>query len=205
MSQTLDPPSHVPKPPEVAELLDRGRRAAEAGDWMAAGQAWVLAAMEGNREGAELATQVTGELLRLADAGSAEAAALLAGILLEYFDESALPMAVKYAKASAEAGSPAGRRTYGHMLAEGVGVEQDSARAIELFRTAAEDGDAYGAFNLTRRSDDHDESLRLLERAAGQGLVVAGAALADRLSAVDRDEEALRWYVWAAERGIPVR
>jgi hypothetical protein len=128
--------------------------------------------MAGGREGADLATEMSGELLRLADAGSAEAAALLAGILLEYFDESALPMAVTYAKASAEAGSPAGRRTYGYMLAEGVGVgvEKDGARAIELFRAAAEGGDAYGAFNLARRSDDHAESLRLLERAAGQGL-----------------------------------
>lgn len=205
MSQTLDPPSHAPKPPEVAELLDRGRRAAEAGDWVAAGHAWVLAAMEGSREGAELATQVSKHLLRLADAGSPEAAALFAGILLEYFDESALPMAVKYARASAEAGSPAGRRTYGYLLAEGVGVEQDDARATELFRVAAQGGDAYGAFNFAGRSDDLDESLRLLERAAGQGLAAAGAALADRLSAVDRDEEALRWYVWAAERGTPVR
>jgi TPR repeat protein len=29
----------------------------------------------------------------------------------------------------------------------------------------------------------------------------AGALLADRLSAEDRDEEALKWYTWAAERG----
>ncbi|MFD7631843.1 hypothetical protein ACFV7Q_38565 [Streptomyces sp. NPDC059851] len=37
--------------------------------------------------------------------------------------------------------------------------------------------------------------------AAGDGLVDAGAVLADRLSGLDRDEEALVWYLWAAERG----
>jgi hypothetical protein len=38
--------------------------------------------MQGSREGAELATRTTGEIRPLADAGSAEAAALLSGILL---------------------------------------------------------------------------------------------------------------------------
>lgn len=41
----------------------------------------------------------------------------------------------------------------------------------------------------------------LLARAAALGVEHAGALLGDRLSARDRDEEALRWYVWAAERG----
>ncbi|POX57846.1 hypothetical protein C3492_41250 [Streptomyces sp. Ru62] len=123
------------------------------------------------------------------------------GIYLEYFDESALPMAVRYARAAAEAGFPAGQRTYGHMLATGLGVEEDRARAAELFRAAAEGGDAYGMFNLAQLVEDPEESLRLFEAAAHQGVVPAGAVLGDRLSALDRDEEALGWYVWAAERG----
>lgn len=159
------------------------------------------AAVEGSAEGAEMATQVTVELVPLADGGSAEAAALLAGIYLEYVDESALPMAVRYARAAAEAGLPAGQRTYGHILATGLGVEEDLARAAELFRAAGEGGVAYAAFNLTQLVDDPDESLRLFENAAREGIVVAGAVLADRLSALDRDEKALGWYVWAAERG----
>ncbi|MGX1887605.1 hypothetical protein [Streptomyces sp. NPDC055287] len=77
--------------------LNAGRRAAEAGDWVAAGHAFVRAAMEGSAEGAELATQVAVELVPLAYGGAMEAAALLAGINLEYFDASALPMAVSYA------------------------------------------------------------------------------------------------------------
>ncbi|MEV5800509.1 tetratricopeptide repeat protein [Streptomyces collinus] len=181
--------------------LDEGRRAAEAGDWVAAGHAFVRAAMEGSAQGAELATRVTVELVPLADSGSVEAAALLAGIYLEYFHESALPMAVRYARAAAEAGHPAGQRTYGYTLMMGLGVEEDRERAAELFRAAAEGGDAYGRFNLAQLIDDPDESLRLFEAAAREGIVVAGAVLADRLSALDRDEEALGWYVWAAERG----
>ncbi|MFE5406193.1 tetratricopeptide repeat protein [Streptomyces sp. NPDC056580] len=181
--------------------LDEGRRAAEAGDWVAAGHAFVRAAMEGSAEDAELATRVTVELVPLADGGSAEAAALLAGIYLEYFNESALPVAARYARAAAEAGLPAGQRTYGHMLVTGLGVEEDRERALELFQAAAEGGDTYGMFNLAQLVDDPDESLRLLKSAARGGIVTAGAVLADRLSALDRDEEALGWYVWAAERG----
>ncbi|WP_432021419.1 hypothetical protein [Streptomyces sp. 1222.5] len=137
-----------------------------------------------------MATQVTVELVPLADGGSAEAAAVLAGIYLEYFDESALPMAVRYARAAAEAGLPAGQRTYGHILATGLGVEEDLA---QLFRAASEGGDAYAAFNLAQLVDDPAESLRLFEIAAREGIVAAGAVLADRLSALDRDEEALGW------------
>lgn len=181
--------------------LDEGRRAAEAGDWVGAGHAFVRAAMEGSAEGAELAARVTVELEPLADGGSAEAAALLAGIYLEYFDASALPGAVRHARAAAEAGLPAGQRTYGHMLATGLGVEKDEARAAGLFRAAAEGGDAYAMFNLAQLVDDPDESLRLFEAAAREGIVPAGAVLGDRLSALDRDEDALGWYVWAAARG----
>ncbi|MFI1434507.1 tetratricopeptide repeat protein [Streptomyces lydicus] len=101
----------------------------------------------------------------------------------------------------AEAGLPAGQRTYGHMLVRGLGVAEDRARAAGLFRAASEGGDAYGAFNLAQLVDDPDESLRLLEVAAREGIAAAGAVLADRLSALDRDEEALGWYVWAAQRG----
>jgi TPR repeat protein len=201
MTEIIRPPADVPIPPAVAELLDRGRSAAQAGDWVAAAHCWVQAAMEGSREGAELATQAVGRIRPLADDGSAEAAALVAGILMEYFHESALPLAVPYARAAAESGHPAGQRTHGYMLRNGIGVEQDRVAAVELFRAAAEGGDMYGTFNLAQCTDDAAESLRLLERAAGQGLLAAGCVLGDRLSKLDRDEEALSWYLWAAERG----
>ncbi|MDB1086447.1 tetratricopeptide repeat protein [Streptomyces sp. ACA25] len=181
--------------------LDEGRRAAEAGDWVAAGHAFLRAAAEGSAESGESAARVVAELEPLADGGSAEAAALLAGICLEYLDESDLPTAVRYARAAADAGLPAGQRLYGHMLARALGVAEDRERARGLFRAAAQGGDTCGMFNLAQVTDDPEESLRMLEAAARGGLVDAGAVLADRLSAVDRDEEALCWYVRAAERG----
>ncbi len=201
MNEIIEPPASAPMPPAVPDLLGRGRAAAQTGDWIAAAHAWVQAAMRGSREGAERAVRAAVDVRLLADAGSAEAAALLSGILLDYFDESALPLAVTYAEASAKAGHPAGQRTYGYLLVEGIGVERDPAAAAELFHAAAEGGDMYGAFNLAQQTDDADESLRLLARAAGEGLVEAGAVLGDRLSAMDRDEEALNWYLWAAKRG----
>lgn len=181
--------------------LDAGRRAAEAGDWVAAGHAFVRAAAEGSREGAELAGRVAGELVPLADGGSAEAAALLAGIYLEYSDESALPLALKYARKAADAGLASGQRTYGHMLVMGLGVDKDPEHARELFRAAAESGDTFAKFNLAQLVDDPEEALPLLESAARDGIVVAGAHLSDRLCDLDREEEALSWCVWAAERG----
>lgn len=72
---------------------------------------------------------------------------------------------------------------------------------LSCFRAAAEGGDAFGMFNLAQLIEDPDESLPLFESAAREGIVAAGAVLGDRLSALDRDEEALGWYVWAAERG----
>ncbi|UUN27485.1 tetratricopeptide repeat protein [Streptomyces sp. FIT100] len=197
----LVPPSDAPAPRPVPELLAEARRAATDCDWITAGHAWVEAAMQADLEGANQAAHVAApELKVLADAGSAAAAALLSGILLEYYEESALPMAVEYAKAAADAVHPAGQRTYGHMLATGQGVEEDEERAAELFRAAADAGDAYGMFNLAVTLDG-DEELRLLAGAAARGISEAGCLLGDRLGAVDRDEEALAWYLWAAERG----
>ncbi|WP_351226907.1 tetratricopeptide repeat protein [Streptomyces sp. NPDC002133] len=201
----LTPPTDAPEPSPVPELLASAERAAADGDWIAAGRAWVEAAMQASLDGANQASRTAAPRLRpLADAGSADAAALLAGILLEYYEESALPTAVRYAEAAATAGHPAGQRTYGFMLVNGLGVEKDEDRAAKLFRAAAEGGDAYGMFNLAATLDsdtDGDEELRLLAGAAGLGVTEAGCALGDRLGAVDRDEEALAWYLWAAERG----
>jgi hypothetical protein len=51
-----------------------------------------------------------------------------------------------------------------------------------------------------KKTITHVQVIRLLTQAAESGIVDAAARLDDRLSAEDRDEEALTWYVWAAER-----
>ena len=193
----------------IAGFLAQARAAAEAGEWVSAGRAWIEAAKLGNREGAERVSKVAAPQIKIgADAGDVEAQAVLAGIMLDYYDASALPMAVEYAQRAADAGSAEALRTLGFMADEGLGMEQDAQRAAEAWHKASDGGDGYAAFNLaglhrkgTVKLASEDECDRLLALAAERGVVMAGAVLGDRLSALDRDEEALRWYVWAAERG----
>jgi TPR repeat protein len=57
-------------------------------------------------------------------------------------------MAAGYAARAAEAGSAEAQRTLGFMYHRGIGVEQDSGRAAELWTEASPGGDGYAAFNL---------------------------------------------------------
>jgi len=192
----------------IQEFLVAGQEAAEAGQWVTAGLAWVEAAKLGSLDGANTVSRIAAPHIRtLADAGDVDAQALIAGILMDYYTADALPMAIGYARAAAEAGHPAGLRTYGFMVQHGMGEEASEARAIELYQAAAGKGDGYAAFNLGAlartakvRFITHDECIRLLTQAANSGIVAAGARLGDELGAADRDEEALTWLVWAAER-----
>jgi uncharacterized protein len=200
----------TPRQERVDEFLTTGRSAAAAGDWSAASRAWIEAAKLGSLDGANLVSRVAApHLKRSADAGDVEAQAALAGILMDYYDESALPGAVQYATRAAAAGNAHAQRTLGFMYARGLGVEQSAQRAAELFREASQRGDGYAAFNLAGLHieggvplADEEECLQLLKVAAQRGVVEAGAVLGDRLGALDRDEEALTWLLWAAERGF---
>ena len=84
------------------------------------------------------------------------------------------------------------------MYEQGLGVEQDLQRAVELWREAAHGGDGHATINMAglHISGDvplasEDECLQLLTLAAQRGVVEAGAVLGDRRAAVDRDVEAL--------------
>ncbi|WP_405477405.1 tetratricopeptide repeat protein [Streptomyces canus] len=197
-----------PESAQVQELLVAGQEAAEVGRWVDAGLAWIEAAKLGSLDGANAASRFAAPHIRpLADAGDPAAQALMAGILMDYFTEDALPMAVGYARAAAAAGHAAGLRTFGFMLVRGKGVEENRDEALALFRAAAAKGDPYGAFNaaVTQREGncraDRDEYLRLLTQAANGGITQAAAVLGDELAADRRNEEALSWYVRAAENG----
>lgn len=195
--------------PSIQAFLDDGRSAAEAGRWVEAGLAWVEASKLGSLDGVNLASRTAAPHLKpLADSGDADAQALLAGILMTLFADDALPMALDYTERAAKAGHAAGLRTLGFIYERGLGVKEDKARALQLFREAAAKGDGYAAFNVaaleinaTHKSIPHQELIRLLTVAAESGIVEAAATLGDQLSAVDRDEEALKWYVRAAENG----
>lgn len=193
----------------VQAFLDDGQTAAEAGRWVEAATAWVEASNRGSADGANLASrEAAPRLRRMADDGDTAAQAVLAGILMTLYAADALPMAVDYAQRAAEAGNAEGIRLLGFMYQRGLGVEKDEHRARQLWQDATAKGDGYAAYNLAAMELDaepktitHAECIRLLTIAAESGIVEAAASLGDRLSAEDRDEEALRWYVRAAEQG----
>lgn len=199
----------TPRDQRIAEHLSEGRSAAENNDWVGAGRSWIEAAKLGSLDGANLVSRTAAPHVRqAADAGDVEAQAVLAGILMDYFDESAFPMAAGYAARAAEAGSAEAQRTLGFMYERGIGVGQDNGRAAELWTEASRGGDGYAAFNLAVLHKNgevllsgEEECNQLLALAAKRGVGKAAAVLGDRLAAVDRDEEALTWYLWAAERG----
>lgn len=192
----------------AAAFIDRGQQAAARGDWNAAVTAWIAGSNAGSLESANLVLTAIPPLKTQADDGDVDAQALLAGVLLDFVDDSALPMVWSYATAAARAGHPAAQRTLGFMYRTGRGVEADAFQAEALFTSAAKAGDAYAAFNLAGmhitgdvRVSDHNQCLRLLRQAVDGGVAEAAAVLGDRLAAIDEDAEALSWYLYAARQG----
>ena len=94
----------------------------------------------------------------------------------------------------------------------GLGVEQDYAEAVRLYRMAAEHGLAGAQYSLGLKyglgqgvGEDDAEAVRLFRLAAEQGHAGAQFLLGDAYeigTGVERDlGEALRWYRLAAENG----
>ncbi len=198
MDPILTPPQDAPHPPTLDALLRTADAAAQADDWPAAARAWLEA---GGRYGADVAVALEQAAVRLderAAAGDAAATGVLALMLVEYLGD--LTAAASYARAAAEGGDPLGQRTWGFLLSEGQGVERDEDAGAAWTRRAADQGDPIALLNLVSSVPERDGDM-LLALAAGLGVERAGARLGDRLSERDDDEDALRWYVWAAERG----
>lgn len=188
--------------------MDEGHAAAESGKWVEAGTAWMRASALGCKDGANHARSITlWQIKPLADRGDVDAQALLAGMLMNYFPDDALPRAADYARRAAEAGHPEGLRILGIMHAEGRGAPRDADRAMALFRQAASRGDGYAAF-MVAGSDlttgqpmnlTHDECIELVgTMPLDPDRIHAGALLAGRLADARQDEAALKWYLWAA-------
>jgi TPR repeat protein len=178
------------------------------GERLAADAVQALRALRAGVDGAQVALEVILRKMReIAESGDISMVAKFGEISLEYGAD--IPDAVACLERAVSAGEPGAMRALGHALVNGVGVTKDPARAAVLFHGAADAGDLYAMFNLatlyrTGNGVELDEaaSLRFLEEAARGGLPAAMAVLADRLSEADRDEEALAWYVKAAESGL---
>ena len=191
--------------------MGAGHAAAESGKWVEAGLAWMRASALGCQDGANHARSITlWQIKPLADRGDVDAQALLAGMLMDYFPDEALPQAADYARRAADAGHPEGLRILGVMHAEGRGVPRDADRAMSLFRQAATRGDGYAAF-MVAGSDlttgqpmnlTHDECIELVgTMPLDPDRIHAGALLAEKLSDAHQHDAALKWYLWAANHG----
>nr|WP_238350723.1 tetratricopeptide repeat protein [Kribbella shirazensis] len=137
--------------------------------------------------------------LRELPAGDTRARTMLGVILAFHLDER--DAGAELLEVSVAEGDPEAQRSLAFLLHDNAGLPDDKARAMVLFRTAAEAGDGYGAYNLGVAASDPHEAVRWLRQAAEAGVPESYPQLADRLSELDVDEEALRWYVRGAEDG----
>jgi TPR repeat protein len=160
----------------------------------------------GARVAAKAVRRVKTDLSGPARQGDVAAQNLLGAIELEI--EGKPKSARQWFEMSADLGDAVGQRSLGHLYANGLGVKTDVARAVELFRLAAAGGDLFAQYNLAAanvRAEGayctFDETLDLLESAARGGVVEAAAKLGDLLAQVDRDSDALDWYIRAATAG----
>jgi TPR repeat protein len=126
---------------------------------------------------------------------------MLGVILAFHLDEQVA--GAELLEVSAAEGDPEAQRSLAFPLDGGAEETGDATRAVALFRAAAEAGDPYAAYNIGVRDGDHHEAVRWLRQAAEAGVHESNPHLANRLSELDIDDEALLWYVRGAESGQP--
>ncbi|MFJ3229185.1 tetratricopeptide repeat protein [Streptomyces sp. NPDC086783] len=141
-------------------------------------------------------------LTAAAESGDTGAQNVLGGILLEHTGNPS-DAAFWFGKAAA-AGSPVGKRSLGHLLADGLGVPQDLVEAERVFKEAADEGDAHAWFNLARLwwgKRDPRTVAGLLRSAAESRVEEAYGPLGDLLAATGDGVEALAWYFKSVHAG----
>jgi TPR repeat protein len=146
-------------------------------------------------------------LTPLAEAGHARALTMLAVIRMLLLKDDA--GAIAALTPAAEQGDTEAQRTLGFLLQRTSPDGAMPARAVTLFRLAAEAGDGYAAYNLGVAYEkgeggleaDDDQAAQWFQIAADRGCVQAYACLGDRLGKLERGAEALAWYVKGAQAG----
>jgi TPR repeat protein len=166
-------------------------------DQVLAAQWFLRAAKEGDSR-AQRELELLVPRLRELAADQGRARTMLGVILAFHLDERAA--GAELLEAAAE-GDPEAQRSLAFLLDGDAGALGDATRAMALYRTAAQAGDGYAAYNLGTRESGHREAVRWLRQAAEAGVHEAYPHLANRLSELDIDDEALWWYVRGAEIG----
>lgn len=97
----------------------------------------------------------------------------------------------------------------GYCYLNGIGVEEDEDRAVEILEPLVEKGNTLAEYSLGRGRSLFDDKLIL--SAANKGLAIAQKEYADRLliqGGIEKDNgasiESVKWYSLAAEQGLAV-
>lgn len=160
---------------------------------------WFLRAAKEEDPRAQRQLELLVPRLRELSADQSRARTMLGVILAFHLDEQAA--GAELLEAAAAEGDPEAQRSLAFLLDGGADALGDTTRAMALYRAAAQAGDGYAAYNLGTRESDHREAVRWLRQAAEAGVHESYPHLANRLSELDIDDEALRWYVRGAEIG----
>jgi TPR repeat protein len=160
---------------------------------------WFLRAAKEDDPRAQRELELLVPRLRELSADGSRARTMLGVILAFHLDEPIT--GAELLEAAAAEGDPEAQRSLAFLLDGGAEELGDTTRATALYRAAAEAGDGYAAYNLGVKQGEHPEAVRWLRRAADVGVREAYPHLANRLSELDIDDEALRWYVRGAETG----
>jgi TPR repeat protein len=190
---------------DVPSMMLLGR-VHEAGNPAKAMRWFLEAATAGEAPAVVAAKALLPQLTADAEAGNVEAQYYLGGAMMTLGLDRV--EAARWFEAAAATNHPGAQRSLGFLYEAGQGVTKDLARAMTLYRAAAEAGDAVAQYNVgvfftlgKGTSVDVEEGITWLRRAAEQGLGQAFVPLANRLTELDREEEARPWLARAAERG----
>lgn len=131
-----------------------------------------------------------------------------------YFDKTYYGSAFREFSIASDAGYAAARGALGYLYDEALGTVADKAKAVALYRQAADGKVSFAAHNLgvmlregTGAPVDYDASLRYFRMAADlgyrQSLVDIGFAYDNGYGVPQDYAEAMRWYRLAAKDNIP--
>ncbi len=174
---------------------------------------WYFRAWQaGNNEVETDIIRVRQDLEDVAESGDAGAQNAL-GLILCFGHDDPDAAATWFEKAAA-ADHPEAIRMLGYLFDSGKGMPKDDGKAVELYRRAAELGDAFAQLSLGLMIDharggltrDLDQAIDWLRRAADQGLHQANLRLAELLAERNRDREAIREAIqrlWLGARQGP--
>lgn len=156
------------------------------------------------------------ELRQKAEAGDADAMAMLGAKIYDTHKDSLCDEVLELAKKSADENSARGKNMLGFLYAVGYCVPQNTNKAFELFKEAADKKDHTALYNIGQYylngiavSKDTTEALKYMEMSALQGYPLAQYRLSGLYyvggDAIKKDiHRGIEWLTLASDQGMPV-